>query len=66
MAQCVPVVSASWPALAWCMFALGTLAGDKDSWLVYIGGVSYLAVLPLWALGMAFYLVRMRSVSTVQ
>ena len=48
------------------MFALGTLAGDKDSWLVYIGGVSYLAVLPLWALGMAFYLVRMRSVSTVQ
>ena len=48
------------------MFALGTLAGDKDSWLVYIGGVSYLAVLPLWALGMAFYLVRMRSLSTVQ
>ena len=40
------------------LFAIGTLVGDKDSPLVYVGGVFYLAVLPLWALGMAFYLVR--------
>jgi hypothetical protein len=41
------------------LFAVGTLVGDKDSMLVYIGGVFYLAILPLWALGMAFYLVRL-------
>lgn len=40
------------------LFAVGTLTGDKDSALVYIGGVFYLTVLPLWALGMAFYLIR--------
>jgi hypothetical protein len=40
------------------LFAAGTLLGDKDSAMVYVGGVFYLAVLPLWALGMAFYLVR--------
>lgn len=40
------------------LFAVGTLVGDKDSALVYVGGVFYLAVLPLWALAMAFYLVR--------
>ena len=43
------------------LFAAGTLVGDKDSALVYIGGVFYLALLPLWALGMAFYLVRMNT-----
>jgi hypothetical protein len=48
------------------MFALGTLVGSKDSALFYVGGVFYLAVLPLWALGMAFYLVRMKSVITAQ
>ena len=45
------------------LFAVGTLVGDKDSALVYIGGVFYLAVLPLWALAMAFYLVRSRSIT---
>jgi hypothetical protein len=44
------------------LFAIGTLVGDKDSALVYVGGVFYLAVLPLWALGMAFYLVRSSAV----
>jgi hypothetical protein len=44
------------------LFAVGTLVGDKDSVLVYVGGVFYLAVLPLWALGMAFYLVRRNAV----
>ncbi len=48
------------------LFAVGTLVGDKDSAMVYVGGVFYLAVLPLWALGMAFYLVRMKSVITAQ
>ena len=44
------------------LFAVGTLVGNKDSALVYVGGVFYLAVLPLWGLGMAFYLARMSSV----
>jgi hypothetical protein len=44
------------------LFAVGTLVGDKDSLPVYVGGVFYLAVLPLWALGMAFYLVRRNAV----
>ena len=43
------------------LFAVGTLLGDKDSALVYVGGVFYLAVLPIWALGMAFYLVRTQA-----
>jgi hypothetical protein len=45
------------------LFAVGTLIGNKDSVMVYVGGVFYLAVLPLWALGMAFYLVRARAVT---
>jgi hypothetical protein len=45
------------------LFAVGTLVGDKDSALVYVGGVFYLAVLPLWALAMAFYLVRSSAVT---
>jgi hypothetical protein len=45
------------------LFAAGTLIGDKDSTMVYVGGVFYLAVLPLWALGMAFYLVRSSAVT---
>jgi len=49
--------------LGLALFAVGTLIGDKDSAMVYVGGVFYLAVLPLWALGMAFYLVRTTAVS---
>ena len=48
------------------LFAVGTLVGDKDSALVYVGGVFYLAVLPLWALAMAFYLVRLRTAASPQ
>jgi hypothetical protein len=46
------------------LFAVGTLVGNKDSALVYVGGVFYLAVLPLWALAMASYLVRSSAVTT--
>ena len=48
------------------LFARWHAGRDKDSALVYVGGVLYLAVLPLWALGMALYLVRMKSVITAQ
>jgi hypothetical protein len=48
------------------LFAVGTLVGDKDSALVYVGGVFYLAILPLWALGLAFYLVRTNSEITAR
>ena len=43
------------------VFAVGILLTDKDSALIFAGAIWYLPMLPLWALGMAFYLVRMRS-----
>ena len=48
------------------VFAVGVLFTDKDSTLISAGAIWYLPMLPLWALGMAFYLVRMRSAITAQ
>ncbi len=48
------------------VFAVGTLLADKDSAMIYAGAIWYLPMLPLWALGMALYLVRMKSVITAQ
>jgi hypothetical protein len=48
------------------LFAAGALLTDKDSALIYVGAIWYLPMLPLWALGMAFYLVRRNSEITAR